>query len=91
MAYSPWPSEVMPRSRIDASVIGSILCARFADHQPYNRQSDQLARHGVKLDRGTIGSLVRLAEEKARMRLRCSRPSDARLRLPDDGSHSGAP
>jgi len=64
MAYSPWPAEVMPRSRIDASVVGSILCARFADHQPYNRQSDQLARHGVKLDRGTIGSLVRLAEEK---------------------------
>jgi cell division protein FtsB len=22
-------------SRIDASVVGSILCARFADHQPY--------------------------------------------------------
>jgi len=64
MAYSPWPAEVMPRSRIDASVVGSILCARFADHQPYNRQSDQLTRHGVKLDRGTIGSLVRLAEEK---------------------------
>lgn len=63
MAYSPWPGDVMPRSRIDASVVGSILCARFADHQPYNRQSDQLARHGVKLDRGTIGSLVRLAEE----------------------------
>ncbi len=66
MAYSPWPAEVMPRSRIDASVVGSILCARLADHQPYNRQSDQLARHGVKLDRGTIGSLVRLAEENVR-------------------------
>lgn len=64
MAYSPWPSDVMPRSRIDASVVGSVLCARFADHQPYSRQSGQLARHGVKLDRGTLGSLVRLAEEK---------------------------
>ena len=42
----------MPRSPVDARVIGSILCARFADHQPHNRQSDQLARpHGVKLDR----------------------------------------
>jgi len=64
MAYSPWPCEVMPRSRIDASVLGSILSARFADHQPYSRQSGQLARHGVDLARGTISSLVGLAEEK---------------------------
>jgi transposase len=64
MAYSPWPPEVMPRSRIDSSVLGSILCARFADHQPYYRQSVQLARHGVELARNTICSLVRLAEEK---------------------------
>jgi transposase len=64
MAYSPWPASTMPRSRIDASVVGSILCARFADHQPYNRQSEQLKRHGVDLARNTIGSVVRLAEEK---------------------------
>jgi len=64
MAYSPWPSAVMPRSRIDSSVLGSILCSRFADHQPYNRQSEQLKRHGVDLARNTICSLVRLAEEK---------------------------
>lgn len=64
MAYSPWPAPVMPRSRIDASVVGSILCSRFADHQPYNRQSEQLKRHGVDLERNTICSLVRLAEEK---------------------------
>lgn len=64
MAYSPWPAPVMPRSRIDASVVGSILCARFADHQPYYRQSEQLKRHGVDLARNTICSIVRLAEEK---------------------------
>jgi len=64
LAYSPWPTDVMPRSRIDASVLASILCARFADHQPYNRQSEQLKRHGVDLARNTICSLVRLAEEK---------------------------
>lgn len=64
MAYSPWPAGIMPRSRIDASVVGSILCARFADHQPYNRQCGQLERHGVHLARNTVGSLVKLAEEK---------------------------
>lgn len=64
LAYSPWPADVMPRSRIDASVVGSVLSARFADHQPYSRQSDQLERHGVNLSRGTLCSLVRLAEQK---------------------------
>jgi transposase len=62
--YSPWPADVMPRSRIDASVVGSILCARFADHQPYQRQSGQLARQGVKLTTNTMCSLVELACEK---------------------------
>jgi transposase len=64
VAYSPWPADVMPRSRIDASVVGSVLCARFADHQPYYRQSGQFARHGVDLAPNTVGALVRLAEEK---------------------------
>jgi len=62
--YSPWPADVMARSRIDASVIGSILCARFADHQPYHRQSAQLERHGVSLGTNTMCSLVTLACEK---------------------------
>lgn len=62
--YSPWPDDVMARSRIDASVVGSILCARFADHQPYHRQSKQLQRHGVSLAANTMCSLVGLACEK---------------------------
>lgn len=61
---SPWPADAMPRSRIDASVVGSILCARFADHQPYHRQSVQLERNGVRLATNTICSLVALACEK---------------------------
>ena len=70
-----------PAAGSTASVIGSILCARFADHQPYNRQSDQLARHGVKLDPGHHRFAGAAGGRKARMRLRCSRPSDARLRF----------
>jgi len=64
MAYSPWPGEVMPRNRVDASVLGSLLCHRFADHQPYYRQCQQLERHGVRLARNTMTSLVALAERK---------------------------
>ena len=62
--YSPWPSDVMPRSRIDVSVVASILSSRFADHQPYHRQSKQLERHGVSLPVNTQCSLVALACEK---------------------------
>jgi transposase len=64
MAYSPWPCGVLPKSRIDVSVIANLLTSRFADHQPYHRQSGQLKRHGVTLASNTMVSLVRLACEK---------------------------
>jgi transposase len=63
-AYSPWPADVLARSRIDTGVIAQLLCARFADHQPYHRQQGQLARHGVDLAPNTMVSLVRQACEK---------------------------
>lgn len=62
--YTPWPAEVMPRSRIDVSTVASILTSRFADHQPYYRQSKQLERHGVTLAVNTLCSLVALACDK---------------------------
>lgn len=64
VSYSPWPSDVLPKSRIDVSLIAAILTGRFADHQPYHRQSGQLARHGIDLAPNTLVSLVRQACEK---------------------------
>jgi len=64
VVYSPWPADVMPRNRLDASVLGALICHRFADHQPYYRQSKQLERHGVQIARHTMTSLVALAERK---------------------------
>ena len=55
---------MLPKSRIDVSVIAHLLTSRFADHQPYHRQSGQLKRHGVTLASNTMVSLVRLACEK---------------------------
>jgi len=62
--YSPWPRDVMSKSRIDTSVIANLLTGRFADHLPYYRQSGQLKRLGVELAPNTMVSLVRQACDK---------------------------
>jgi len=62
--YRPWPADVLPRSRIDASVIANVLTARFADHQPYHRQCAQLLRHGLEFSANTLCSLVEQAHRK---------------------------
>ncbi len=62
--YSPWPGSVLPKSRIDVSVIANVLTSRFADHQPYHRQCAQLRRHGVELAPNTLCSLVGQAHRK---------------------------
>jgi transposase len=62
--YSPWPRDVLPKSRIDASVIAHVLTARFADHQPYHRQCKQFARHGLEFSPNTLCSLTRQAYDK---------------------------
>lgn len=62
--YAPWPREVMSKSRIDTTVVATLITGRFADHQPYHRQQGQLARLGVDLAANTMVSLVRQASEK---------------------------
>ena len=69
--YSPWPADVLPRSRIDTAVIAHLLTGRFADHQPYHRQQGQLARQGVDLAPNTMVSLVKQACEKLQPLYRC--------------------
>lgn len=61
--YSPWPNGVMPRSRVDASLIASVLTQRFADHQPYYRQCEQLKRLGLELTPNTLMSIARVATD----------------------------
>ena len=69
--YSPWPKNVLPKSRIDTGVISSLLTGRFADHQPYHRQQGQLARFGVDLAPNTMVSLVKQACEKLQPLYQC--------------------
>ena len=56
--YAPWPSDVLPRSRVHASVIGHIAAAHYCEHQPFYRIEQQLARTGVELARSTQVSLM---------------------------------
>lgn len=56
--YSPWPSDVLARSRVHASIVAHLATAHFADHLPYYRIEAQLARTGVALPRNTQVSLM---------------------------------
>lgn len=64
--YSPWPSDILPRSRVHASVVGHIAAAHYSEHLPFNRIEQQLARTGVDLPRSSqvslMGQLDRLVE-----------------------------
>lgn len=56
--YTAWPADVMPRSRMHASVIATIATAHYADHQPYYRIEAQLKRQGLTLRRNSQAALM---------------------------------
>lgn len=64
--YAPWPAEVLPRSRVHASVVAHLAAAHYCEHLPFHRLEQQLARTGVELPRSTqvslMGQLDRLVE-----------------------------
>ena len=56
--YAPWPTDILPRARVHASVIGHIAAAHYSEHLPFHRIEQQLARTGVELPRSTQVSLM---------------------------------
>lgn len=56
--YAPWPPDILPRSRVHASVVGHIAAAHYCEHLPFNRIEQQLARTGVDLARSSQVSLM---------------------------------
>lgn len=64
--YAPWPSDVLPRSRVHASVVGHIAAAHYSEHLPFHRIEQQLARTGVDLPRSSQVSLMRQLDELVR-------------------------
>ncbi len=56
--YAAWPADILPRSRVHASVVGHIAAAHYSEHLPFHRIEQQLARTGVDLPRSTQVSLM---------------------------------
>jgi len=56
--YAPWPADILPRSRVHASVVAHIAAAHYCEHLPFNRIEQQLARTGVDLARSSQVSLM---------------------------------
>jgi transposase len=54
----PAPFHVIARARAGASLLAMILCAKFGDHQPLNRQSEAYGREGVVLDVSTLADWI---------------------------------
>jgi transposase len=64
--YAPWPADVLPRSRVHASIVAHIAAAHFCEHQPYHRLEKQLERVGVDLPRVCQVSLMAQLDERVR-------------------------
>jgi transposase len=56
--YSPWPTDVLPRSRVHASIVAHLAAAHYCEHLPFHRIEQQLARTGVELPRNSQVSLM---------------------------------
>ena len=64
--YGPWPQDVLPRSRVHASIVAHIAAMHFCEHQPYYRLEKHLERLGVDLPRVCQVSLMAQLEERTR-------------------------
>jgi transposase len=58
ISQAPAPFHVIARGRAGSSLLAMILCAKFALHQPLNRQSEAYAREGVDLPLSTLADDV---------------------------------
>ncbi len=61
---SPWPADVLPRSRVDASVVAHCAAQHYCEHQPFNRIEQHLGRMGVSLPRVNQVSLMTQLDER---------------------------
>jgi len=58
ISQPPAPFHAIPRGRAGPGLLAMILHAKFALHQPLNRQSESYAREGIALDVSTLADWV---------------------------------
>lgn len=56
--YSPWPADILPRSRVHVSIVAHLAAAHYCEHLPFHRIEQDLARKGVHLPRSSQVSLM---------------------------------
>jgi transposase len=61
--YAEWPADVLPRSRVHASVVAHLASAHYAEHLPFYRIEQQLARTGVDLPRNCQVALMKQLDQ----------------------------
>jgi len=49
------PAQPIEKSTAGAGLLAQVIVAKWADHQPLNRQENIFARHGVEISRKTMG------------------------------------
>ena len=54
----PAPFHPIARGRAGANLLAMVLQAKYANHQPLNRQSETFAREGIELDVSTLADWV---------------------------------
>jgi transposase len=50
------PEHVVPGGLPTEALIAEVIVAKFGDHLPFYRQAGIYARHGIRLDRATLGN-----------------------------------
>ena len=55
-AQAPAPEYLVPRGLPTEALVAHTLVAKFADHQPFYRQSEAYRREGIDLDRTMLGN-----------------------------------
>lgn len=58
ISQPPAPFHAIARGRAGPGLLAMILCAKFGQHQPLNRQSELYAREGVEIDTSTLADWV---------------------------------
>src|ERR1051325_9382891 len=49
------PAQPIEKSTAGASLLAQVIVAKWADHQPLDRQEKLFERHGVEISRKTMG------------------------------------
>ena len=62
---APAPRRLIEGGLPTEAFVADVVVAKYADHQPLYRQSEILARYGLKIERATAGAVGRCGPRRA--------------------------